>query len=50
MTRTITALSRSLQDWSRRHHRPRRRSTFVPLVTVPAPRLIRSHGAGGPRA
>jgi hypothetical protein len=38
MTRTITALSRSLQDWSRRHQRPRRRSTFVPLVDAPARR------------
>jgi len=38
MTRTITALSRSLQGWSRRHHRPRRRSTFVPLADAPARR------------
>jgi hypothetical protein len=38
MTRTITVLSRSLQDWSRRHQRPRRRSTFVPLVNEPARR------------
>jgi hypothetical protein len=38
MTRTITVLSRSLQDWSRRHQRPRRRSTLVPLVNAPARR------------
>lgn len=38
MTRTITALSRSLNEWKRRHSRPRRRATFVPLVESPARR------------
>jgi hypothetical protein len=38
MTRTITALSRSLQEWTRRRSRPRRRATFVPLVETPARR------------
>lgn len=38
MTRTVTALSRSLHEWTRRHGRPRRRATFVPLAETRARR------------